>query len=244
MITTKAWGALGLTAALMAGVAVSQADTAKPRAAKAPTSKVGAATYRAEEAPAPAPREKAATNGSLELGSAKPAGGDAAPAGHAPAACPPKSRDFCHKLWDWLTYRPVTDATKCHGTVTCQPPLFAYFLEHCPPPANGHHAGAPCADGRCAVKKSNDAVREKEESSSLLAGMFSKNTDRPAAKPAAEKPAEHRAVTHQVSATAARKPAPEMKEAAETKEAKPEVEKPAVLNGKETGKWRALPTRR
>ena len=122
MVTTKYVSLLGMTAALVLGAA-GHADQTKAKG-KASTAKVRPATYQPEQAPA-----AKAVAPALELGSAKPCASTthaAPPAVIATAApCAARSRSFCGKVWDWLTYRPVTHTKVCGPETSCTPPVHA-----------------------------------------------------------------------------------------------------------------------
>jgi hypothetical protein len=52
-----------------------------------------------------------------------------------PCACHHEHGSCCRRLWDWLTYRPLTEPNPCgccHNCVPCcTPPLYTFFLNNC-----------------------------------------------------------------------------------------------------------------
>jgi hypothetical protein len=231
MVKKKVWGALGLTAAVVLGAAVCHADQIKSKAKAAP-SNVRTAQFRSEEDKPPALPPPKPVAPPLELGSAKPC--NTAPEFATPpvaANCGPRSHGFCDKLWDWLTYRPVTHTVVCGKVDRCTPPLFGYFLDYCPPaipvPPVGHHVSMPVS------KNVKEEISFRDTALSWMSfGMLGKSEKR-SQKPSEEKVAEYRQVTHKETA-GARNDVVEVK-----------AEEPAFrLDGRECGKWRGLPARR
>lgn len=223
MVTRKACGLMGMAAAVVVGAAVCQADqsrvTGKTTAvAGKNTAKVRPATYQAESLPTPK------VTAPVELGSVKPAV-EFGTAGPVPAPhCTSSARGFCGRLWDWFTYRPVTHTTVCGKEPTCIPPLFTYFMEWCPVPPGASRV--PCAHGHCAAKTEKKEVMEKDSSSWLSFNLFGRSKEKhtPSTDGAATEGI--RPVVNTVTV--------------DSPPAKPEFR----FDGKETGKWRGLPTRR
>lgn len=217
MVTRKTYGMLGMAAALVVGAAVCQADQTGVKART--TAKVRPASYQAPEA---LPTPKAASP--LELGSVKPAVefGMAAPV--AAPHCATSSRGFCGRVWDWFTYRPVTHTTVCGKEPTCIPPLYTYFMEWCPVPPGASRA--PCAHGQCAAKTEKKELTEKDSSSWLSFNLFGRSKEKGATSTDGAGTEEIRPVVNTMTLDF------------------PLAKAEFRLDGKETGKWRGLPTRR
>lgn len=240
MFTKQSLGLMGLTASLLLGGALHGADTArtttKTTAAPATTTKVRTTAYQPTTATVPATREvRQASAASVELGAAKPCPTEtftfAAPQAAACAPCAKSSRNAWCRFWDWVTYRPVTNLYSCCEPTSCTPPLYAYYLDHCPPPVRQPNCGHPGAMHVAAPKVVKEEVVEKESFSLLPRFFFSRSTERKASKPV-EATSEVQQIRHAEVVTAKKAPA-ELKQ--------PEAE--MLRSGTESSKWRGVPVR-
>jgi hypothetical protein len=218
---------MGLSLAAALAVCTSAGQAQQPKAGNPATPpKVRTVNYQAEKPVQPTLPTPKPVAPAMELGSAKPVPGINATG----MACAPNGAKsnvgFCCRLWRWLTFRPVTHhSILCCKETSCTPPLYAYFLEHCPPGSAGGHA-QPCANGQCIARMTRPEARVADAPKVVSRPM----TERAAAKPSA--PAQRPVVREEVQAVV-------RKVSGEAKPARDET----CLEGKECGKWRMLPTK-
>lgn len=229
MVTRKSWRVLTLAAALVVGTSMGQAQQPKAGGTTTPQ-KVRTVNYQAEKTAQPAAQPTKAVAPTMELGSSKPTPGADGGGSVYAANGASTNMSFCCRLWRWVTFRPVTHhSTACCKEPVCTPPLYAYYLEHCPPGTAGGRA-QPCANGQCIAKMAKPEARLVEAPKVVASRPV---LERATAKPSMETaPTQRSSVRQEVQAVV-------RKVSGEAKPSKDET----CLDGKECGKWRGLPTK-
>ena len=217
MIRTKLLASSGIAAALLIGASWCHADNspAKRKTAPGPVRRTtfGSGVAAVQQAPA-----------AVEIGTAKPCAAETADMAGTHSQCTTSGRPFCRKLWDWLTYRPVTHTVVCGSVPCCTPPLYTYYLEFCPPPAGnrrGHHGRTSCA-GTLASAEISVKAEEAEKASWFSTGWLGLFTGWDSSKD--EDDADHKQVKHETTVRGGGK--------GKIQDA-----------GEDCGRWRAVPSR-